>query len=105
MTGELVFFNEAEARAVDALAARIVPGDRDDPGAREAGVLAYIDRAVEGAYRELQPAYRRGLAALERHCRDTAQASFADLDAHRQDALLAELDELALALEAGDAPA
>jgi gluconate 2-dehydrogenase gamma chain len=100
-----VFFNEAEARDVEALAARIVPGSADDPGAREAGVLVYIDRAVEGAYRELQPAYRRGLAELERHCREQARASFADLGADRQDALLSELDDIALELEAGDSPA
>ena len=105
MTAELVFFNEAEARDVEALAARIVPGDADDPGAREAGVLVYIDRAVEGAYRELQFTYRRGLAELERHCREQAQASFADLGEDRQDALLSELDEIARQLEAGDTPA
>ena len=105
MTAELVFFNEAEARDLEALAARIVPGDPEDPGAREAGVLAYIDRAVEGAYRELQSAYRRGLAELARHCRDEGQASFADLGADRQDALLGELDEIALQLEAGEGPA
>lgn len=104
MTAELVFFNEAEARDVEALAARIVPGDPDDPGAREAGVLVYIDRAVEGAYRELQFAYRRGLAELARHCRDDAHAAFADLGADRQDALLSELDEIALQLEAGEDP-
>jgi gluconate 2-dehydrogenase gamma chain len=105
MTGELVFFNEAEARAVEALAARIFPGDADDPGAREAAVLVYIDRAVEGSYRDLQPAYRRGLAELERHCREEAQASFADLGEERQDALLGELDRLAVQLEAGEAEA
>jgi gluconate 2-dehydrogenase gamma chain len=105
MIAELVFFNEAEARDVEALAARIFPGSPDDPGAREAGVLVYIDRAVEGAYRELQHAYRQGLAELERHCRAEAQASFADLGGDRQDALLTELDEIALQLEAGDAPA
>ena len=102
MIAELVFFNEAEARDVEALAARIFPGSPDDPGAREAGVLVYIDRAVEGAYRELQSAYRRGLAELERHCREEARASFADLGAERQDALLTELDQLTLALEAGE---
>jgi gluconate 2-dehydrogenase gamma chain len=105
MTAELVFFNEAEARDIEALAARVVPGTPDDPGAREAGVLVYIDRAVEGAYRELQFTYRRGLAELERHCREQAQASFAELDADRQDALLSELDEIALALEGGEEPA
>jgi gluconate 2-dehydrogenase gamma chain len=105
MTAELVFFNEAEARDVEALAARIVPGGPADPGAREAGVLVYIDRAVEGAYRELQAAYRQGLAELARHCRGEARAPFADLPTDRQDALLAELDELALGMEAGEEPA
>lgn len=33
----------AQARTVDALAARIMPGSPDDPGAREAGVTTYID--------------------------------------------------------------
>jgi gluconate 2-dehydrogenase gamma chain len=102
MTGDLVFFNEAEARDVEALAARIVPGGPDDPGAREAGVLVYIDRAVEGAYGEMGTVYRRGLAELERHCREEEQASFADLGDDRQDALLSELDEIALRLEAGE---
>jgi gluconate 2-dehydrogenase gamma chain len=105
MIAELVFFNEAEARDVDALAARILPGSPDDPGAREAGVLVYIDRAVEGAYKELQHAYRQGLAELDRHCREEARASFADLGADRQDALLSELDGIAAQLEAGEAPA
>jgi gluconate 2-dehydrogenase gamma chain len=68
-------------------------------------VLVYIDRAVEGAYGELGAAYRRGLAELERHCRDEARASFADLEADRQDALLSELDEIAAGLEAGEDPA
>jgi gluconate 2-dehydrogenase gamma chain len=104
MIAELVFFNEAEARDVEALAARIFPGSPDDPGAREAGVLAYIDRAVEGAYRDLQFPYRRGLAELVRYCREEAQAPFADLDADRQDALLSELDQIAVQLEAGEVP-
>lgn len=39
----LRFFSLREARAVDALIGRILPGTPDDPGAREAGVLNYID--------------------------------------------------------------
>lgn len=41
--GVLRFFTEAEARTVDAVVARIIPGDEQDPGAREAGVVTYID--------------------------------------------------------------
>lgn len=37
------FFTPAEAETVEAITARIVPGDAADPGAREAGVVHYID--------------------------------------------------------------
>lgn len=37
------FFTRHEAQTVDALVGRILPGDADDPGAREAGVVNYID--------------------------------------------------------------
>ncbi len=43
------FFNIHEASTVDALVSRILPGDADDPGAHEAGVVFYIDRALGGA--------------------------------------------------------
>lgn len=45
----IAFFNIHEAETVDALTARILPGSRDDPGAREAGVVYYIDRTLGGA--------------------------------------------------------
>jgi gluconate 2-dehydrogenase gamma chain len=47
-----------EALALDALTARIMPGTLDDPGAREAGVVTYIDNML--AYREgvPEPFYR-----------------------------------------------
>ncbi len=43
------FFNAVESEMVDALTARILPGTPDDPGAREAGVVFYIDRELAGA--------------------------------------------------------
>jgi gluconate 2-dehydrogenase gamma chain len=52
-------FTPHEARTVEALTARILPGTPDDPGAREAGVTTYIDNMlayqegfVETSYRE-----------------------------------------------------
>src|SRR5215212_650288 len=48
-TGSSVqFFNLHEAATVDALVSRILPGSADDPGAHEAGVVFYIDRALGG---------------------------------------------------------
>lgn len=43
------FFNNHERATVDAIVSRIIPGDADDPGAHEAGVVFYIDRSLGGA--------------------------------------------------------
>lgn len=40
------FFTPEEAQAVEAYAARLLPGTPDDPGAREAGVVYYIDNLM-----------------------------------------------------------
>jgi len=42
----LSFFTPDEARAVEAITARFVPGTTDDPGAREACVAGYIDHKL-----------------------------------------------------------
>lgn len=59
--GTLQFFTEAQAKTLDALVATILPGDADDPGAREAGVVTYIDHLLatfpDGF---AQPIYREG---------------------------------------------
>jgi gluconate 2-dehydrogenase gamma chain len=46
----LRFFSPHEAQTVEAITARILPGTPDDPGAREAGVVTYIDNML--AFRE-----------------------------------------------------
>ncbi|HKW56837.1 MAG TPA: gluconate 2-dehydrogenase subunit 3 family protein [Candidatus Acidoferrum sp.] len=46
----LRFFTETEALIVAAAAARIFPTDDSGPGAREAGVVIYIDRQLAGPY-------------------------------------------------------
>jgi len=60
----LLFLNPEEAAIIDGLAAQIIPSEPGSPGAREAGVTEYIDRALAGFLRELQPVYRSGLLAL-----------------------------------------
>ncbi len=44
--GELGFFSSEQARILDALVATVLPGSEDDPGAREAGVVNYIDHLL-----------------------------------------------------------
>ena len=46
----LRFFTEEEARIVSAATERIFPSDETGPGAKEAGVVIYIDRQLAGPY-------------------------------------------------------
>ena len=46
----LRYFTEDEALIVAAAAARIMPSDDSGPGAREAGVVIYIDRQLAGPW-------------------------------------------------------
>jgi gluconate 2-dehydrogenase gamma chain len=69
-----------------------MPGAPGKPGAHDAGVLNYIDLALSGAYADLQDFYRRGLAALETHCRATYREPFRRLNPAQQDEVIAALE-------------
>lgn len=56
--GQLRVFTPLEARTVEALTARIMPGDASDPGAREAGVVFYIDNMLAFQEGFVEPTYR-----------------------------------------------
>lgn len=90
----LTFLSHAQFVVIEALAARIIPGTPEDPGAREAGAAVYVDRALSGKYADLQTLYRIGLAALDEHCRQQRGRGFEELDSDIQDAVLEEISEL-----------
>jgi gluconate 2-dehydrogenase gamma chain len=52
------------ALEIEALAAQIIPST-DGPGAREAGVIFFIDRALETFASENRAAYREGMAQVQ----------------------------------------
>jgi gluconate 2-dehydrogenase gamma chain len=56
----LRFFTEDEAMIVAAAAARIFPSDDSGPGAKEAGVVIYIDRQLAGPYGHDRYRYAQG---------------------------------------------
>jgi gluconate 2-dehydrogenase gamma chain len=91
-TDALTFLNDHEAETLDAIAARIIPGDESDPGAREAGATTYIDRALGGFLRELQTFYRRALRRLDDQCLARHGKRFVDLGLGQQDQVLAQLE-------------
>jgi len=61
--GALKFFTAEEAREVEAVGAQIIPAD-ETGGAREAGVIRFIDLNLAAFERELQEPYREGLKML-----------------------------------------
>ena len=87
------FFNYEQAATVAAFTERLMPGAPGKPGASDAGVVNYIDLALAGAYADLQDFYRAGLAQLDAHCRKTYNESFVQLDAGRQDAVIAAIEQ------------
>jgi gluconate 2-dehydrogenase gamma chain len=87
------FFNDTDAETVAAFTERLMPGAPGKPGARDAGVLNYIDLALAGAYADLQDFYRHGLAQLDAYCRKTYGDTFAKLDAARQDEVIKALED------------
>jgi gluconate 2-dehydrogenase gamma chain len=90
--GHGAFFNDADAETVAAFTERLMPGAPGKPGARDAGVLNYIDLALAGAYADLQDFYRRGLAQLDTHCRKTYGEPFVRLAAGQQDEVIGALE-------------
>jgi gluconate 2-dehydrogenase gamma chain len=56
----LRFFSAAEARAIAAACERIFPSDASGPGAKEAGVVIYIDRQLAGPYGADKYRYTKG---------------------------------------------
>ena len=87
------FFNYEQATTVAAFTERLMPDAPGKPGAREAGVLSYIDLALAGAYADLQDFYRRGIAQLDGYCRATYKKAFAQLDSAQQDQVIAALEQ------------
>jgi hypothetical protein len=60
-----IVLTAAEARELDALTACIIPTD-DLPGAREAGVVHFIDQALHTFAKDSVPRYRAGFIELQK---------------------------------------
>ena len=77
--------SEAEATEFDAIAARIIP-TTDTPGAREAGVIYFLDQSFGTFNAPLLPMLRGGLEQLQAGIEDGRR--FSGLSEEEQDALL-----------------
>ena len=88
------FLSAAEAADVEAVAAQIIPTD-DTPGAREAGVVYFIDRALATFFSQLAGDYRTQLATFQAAYRERhpTALSFASLTSGQQVEYLKGVDQ------------
>lgn len=82
----LLVFTATEARTATAMFERLFPADERGPGARDIGVVEYVDRALDGFDQQLATAYKVLLAVFN-DAADT-DGGFAELTPERQDELI-----------------
>lgn len=83
----------AEADVVEAMLERLIPGGAGGPGATEARVLRYVDRALAGELASSRAAYTAGVADTDAYARSRFGAGFADLAGAQQDTVLSEMEQ------------
>jgi gluconate 2-dehydrogenase gamma chain len=90
---KLSFFTPEQAAEVDAISERILPAG-ETPGAREAGVVYFIDRALLTFAKDEQQTFRDGLPALQALTRKLFpnRTTFRQASPEQQDEVLRQLD-------------
>lgn len=85
-------FTKPEEESLGAICEQFIPTD-DYPGAKEAGVVNFIDKLLYQRFPELKEPYQKGLLALDKYCRDTFGKSFPELLGKEQTALLQQMEQ------------
>jgi gluconate 2-dehydrogenase gamma chain len=90
----LVHFTPAQAADIEAICARIIPTD-DAPGAREAGVLNFIDRSMTTFAKDQTPLFDAGLASVATAvvAAHGPAAKFSTIAAEQQDDILRGIEK------------
>ncbi|MEW6636363.1 MAG: gluconate 2-dehydrogenase subunit 3 family protein [Actinomycetota bacterium] len=127
---ERLFFDEHQWKTVEAAMARIIPTD-DQPGAREAGTIVFLDRYLSGidfvyakpdgsgfeklegkragAWKRridiLREKYVEGIEELDSRSRERFGSDFVGLTHEQQDQVLAEMERPAQQADLEDAQA
>jgi gluconate 2-dehydrogenase gamma chain len=92
--GRWRFFTPAEALTAAAVCEQIIPADQD-PGARDAGVVNYIDLQLTKHFKQHGETYRKGLAAVDSISQSKHGCRFVDLAFDAQPEVLKEVQKQA----------
>ena len=87
----------AEAATIAAFCERLIPSDATGPGAKEANVIRYIDRALAGDLSAFRGAYTQAVVAINAYSVQRFGAAFTALTPAQQDQVLGDLDRNQLA--------
>lgn len=90
--GSLRVFTREEAECLGCICEQFIPAD-DFAGAREAGVVNFIDKLLYQRFPELTESYKNGLLSLGEYCRETYGKTFAQLEWNIQHSLLEEMEK------------
>ena len=87
---KLGFFTPEQSAEIEAVAAQILPAD-STPGAREARVIFFIDRALTTFDKDKQKIYLNGLTQLQKKA--GKKTRFSELSSGQQIALLKKIEK------------
>ena len=90
--GKLEYLTPDQAVEVEAIAAQIIPTD-STPGAREAGSVHFIDRALASFERGQQAVYTKGLDELQTKVRQMGAAKFSAMSSAQQIEVLNSIEK------------
>jgi gluconate 2-dehydrogenase gamma chain len=92
--GNFAFFSPDQAIEIEAVAAQIIPKD-DTPGAREAGIIHFIDRVLTTFEQDKQAVYTSGLKELRAKTQELFSYidKFSDLNSAQQIQVLTAMDK------------
>jgi gluconate 2-dehydrogenase gamma chain len=90
--GKFEILTTEQAREVEAIASQIIPTD-DLPGAKEAGVVYFIDRALKTFASDTITTYQEGLKRVNEltSAKYPGAKNFADATSEQQEAVLTEI--------------
>ena len=86
------FFTTAQAQTVDAICAQLIPADQD-PGAKEAGVVNFIDLQLSKRFKKYRAVYQQGLDGVDAASRSKFGTRFVELTGERQVEVLNVVEE------------
>ncbi|MDR1090340.1 MAG: gluconate 2-dehydrogenase subunit 3 family protein [Prevotella sp.] len=92
LKGPYRVFSAGEADCLSCICEQFIPSD-EYAGAKEAGVVNFIDKLLYQRFPELAEPYRKGIRALEGYCEDTYKKGFARLSWEEQQALLVQMEQ------------